>query len=80
MSETSLPSTTALRRVRLLGRGSYGAIYLATYDLNPNPNPDEPRRGVAVKTALIDYAWSLEKEKRVYEAFRGYPEFHDDTM
>ena len=67
MYESSLPSPTALRRVGLLGRGSYGAVYLAIDDLT--------HWQVAVKTAHIDYACSLEKEKRVYEAFRGYPEF-----
>ena len=58
--------------VRVLGRGSYGVVYLAIHAKH-NGN-GLIRQRIAVKTALLENAFSLIKEKRIYGVFRDCPE------
>lgn len=65
--ENSSVSITNWNRVRLLGRGSYGVVYLATPIAGPF-------RLVALKVALMERSSSLVTEKRILQNFTDCPE------
>ena len=64
-SKLSIPLT----RERVIGYGGFGVVYSGSC-----VDPNGVRRQIAVKTALVENSSSLQRERRIFKAFRGCPE------